>query len=298
MANFAEMTHLLVFGFGYSARQYLAQHGVWWSHVTATVRDPARAAALDAETPATCSVLTFDGSTVSPALAAAVDGADALLVSAPPDEAGDPLLARCGDALIKAGRVRDVVYLSTLGVYGNHDGAWVDETSECRVKDGRTQRRYEAEQAWLDFGARTGATVTVLRLAGIYGPGRSAIDNLRAGTARIIDKPGQVFNRIHVADIAQAIAASFSRRAGGVFNVCDDEPTPPGDPIVYAATLLGVPSPPALPFELARQTMTPMAVSFYADCRRARNDKLKSVLGVKLRYPTYRQGLAAILNAA
>ncbi|MBS0248222.1 MAG: SDR family oxidoreductase [Proteobacteria bacterium] len=292
------MTNLLVFGFGYSAQHYLAEDSARWSHVTATVRDPGRAAALNSETPTQRAVLSFDGSAVSPALAAAVDEADALLLSAPPGEQGDPVLACCGDALMKAGRVRDVVYLSTLGVYGNYDGAWVDETNECRAKDGRTRRRYDAERQWLEFGQRTGAVVTILRLAGIYGPGRSAIDNLRAGTARIIDKPGQVFNRIHVGDIAQAIEAAFARRVGGIFNVCDNEPTPSGDPIVYAAKLLGVEPPPTIPFDVARQLMSPMAVSFYADCRRVRNDRLKSVLGVSLRYPTYREGLAAILNAA
>ena len=208
------------------------------------------------------------------------------------------MLARCGDALIGARRVRDVVYLSTLGVYGNYDGAWVDENSECRVRDGRTRRRYEAEQAWLAFGARSGAVVTILRLAGIYGPGRSALDQVRAGTARIIDKPGQVFNRIHVADIAQAIAAAFERRVGGIFNVADDEPTPPGDPIVYAAKLLGVAPPPVIPFEVARPAMSEMAASFYADCRRVRNDRLKTVLGVSLRYPTYREGLDAIRRSS
>ncbi|WP_137045967.1 SDR family oxidoreductase [Pseudolabrys sp. FHR47] len=286
--------NLLIFGLGFSASHYLALDAAHWSQVTATVRDPARAAALDAATPAHIKVLSFDGSAASPALMEAIAQADALLISAPPGEAGDPVLGCCGEALIKAGRVRDVVYLSTLGVYGNYDGAWVDESSECRAKDGRTRRRYEAEQAWLDFGARSGAVVTILRLAGIYGPGRSALDNVRAGTARIIDKPGQVFNRIHVADIAQAIEASFARRVGGIFNVCDDEPTPPGDPIVYAAKLLGVSPPPAIPFEVARQSMSPMAVSFYADCRRVRNDRLKSVLGVLLRYPTYREGLDAL----
>ena len=292
------MTNLLVFGLGFSAEHYVALGAARWTTIVATVRDPARAAALNAGAHDNRTLLSFDGRSLSAELAAAVAGADALLLSAPPDEAGDPLLACCGDALIRAGRVRDIVYLSTLGVYGNHDGAWVDETSECRVKDGRTRRRYEAEQAWLDFGTRSGAIVTILRLAGIYGPGRSAIDNVRAGTARIIDKPGQVFNRIHDADIAQAIAASFARRAGGVFNVCDDEPTPPGDPIVYAAKLLGLPPPPAIPFDVARQAMSPMAVSFYADCRRARNDRMKSVLGVRLRYPTYREGLDAIARSS
>lgn len=272
------MSNLLVFGLGFSAQHYLAEDSARWTRIVATVRDPSRAAALETQAGA---VLAFDGHSVSPELALAVDHVDALLISAPPGEAGDPVLACCRDALIKAGRVRDVVYLSTLGVYGNHDGAWVDETSECRAKDGRTRRRYDAEQAWLAFGQRTGAVVTVLRLAGIYGPGRSALDNVRAGTARIIDKPGQVFNRIHVEDIAQAIKAAFDKRVGGVFNVCDDEPTPPGDPIVYAANLLGVSPPPVIPFDVARRTMSPIALSFYADCRRVRNDRLKSVLDRK-----------------
>lgn len=292
------MTNLLVFGLGFSAEHYLALDAARWTTIVATVRDPARAAALNAGAHDNRTVLSFDGRSLSAELASAVDQADALLISAPPGESGDPVLARCGDALIKAGRVRDVVYLSTLGVYGNHDGAWVDETSECRARDGRTRHRYEAEQAWLDFGARSGAVVTILRLAGIYGPGRSALDNVRAGTARIIDKPGQVFNRIHVVDIAQAIEASFARRVGDIFNVCDDEPTPPGDPIVYAAKLLGVAPPPAIPFDVARPAMSDMAASFYADCRRARNDRLKSVLGVSLRYPTYREGLDALMRSS
>lgn len=292
------MSYLLIIGLGFSAEHYLALDSARWRHITATVRDADRAAAFDAATPAHIKVLSFDGSAASSAMMEAIAQADALLISAPPGEVGDPVLACCGEALIKAGRVRDVVYLSTLGVYGNYDGAWVDESSECRAKDGRTRRRYEAEQSWLAFGARSGAVVTILRLAGIYGPGRSALDNVRAGSARIIDKPGQVFNRIHVADIAQAIEASFARRVGGIVNVCDDEPTPPGDPIVYAAKLLGVAPPPAIPFEVARQSMSPMAVSFYADCRRVRNDRLKSVLGVSLRYPTYREGLDALRRSS
>ncbi|RDV03370.1 NAD-dependent epimerase/dehydratase family protein [Undibacter mobilis] len=292
------MSNLLVLGLGFSAEHYLALDAARWTRVTATVRDADRAAMLDAATPGPLNVVPFDGSLVSSALAEAVARADALLVSAPPGEAGDSLLTCCGEALAASGQLRDVVYLSTLGVYGNYDGAWVDETSECRARDGRTRRRYEAEQAWLAFGQRTGAVVTILRLAGIYGPGRSALDNVRAGTARIIDKPGQVFNRIHVDDIAQAIKAALDRRVGGIFNVCDDEPTPPGDPVVYAATLLGVAPPPAIPFETAKPSMSPMAASFYADCRRVRNERLKSVLGVTLRYPTYREGLDAIRRSS
>jgi len=291
------MTHLLIIGLGFSAEHYLALDAARWSRITATVRDADRAAVLDAATPANVTVIPFNGTAASRVLLNAAAEASAVLTSAPPAEGGDPVLVCCGEVLAASGKLRDVVYLSTLGVYGNYDGAWVDEQSECRAKDGRTRRRFDAEQAWLAFGARTGAVVTVLRLAGIYGPGRSPLDNLRDGTARIIDKPGQVFNRIHVEDIAQAIKASFERRVGGIFNVCDDEPTPPGDPIVHAGKLLGVAPPPAIPFEAARQSMSPMAVSFYADCRRVRNDRLKSVLGITLRYPTYREGLDALVNA-
>jgi nucleoside-diphosphate-sugar epimerase len=213
-------------------------------------------------------------------------------VSVPPGAAGDPVLVACGDALVAA-HLSAIVYLSTVGVYGDYDGAWVDEDSECRPHEDRDRRRLAAERAWQALGARCDVPVAILRLAGIYGPGRSALDNVQGGTARRIVKPGQVFNRIHVTDIAQAIAAAFERRADGIFNVTDDEPTPPGDPIVFAAQLLGVAPPPEIAFETARTGMSPMAASFYADVKRVRNSKMKSVLGVALRYPTYREGLRA-----
>ena len=151
-----------------------------------------------------------------------------------------------------------------------------------------------AGRAWQELGARIGAPVAILRLSGIYGPGRSALDNVRRGTARRIAKPGQVFNRIHVADVAQAIEAAFARNATGIFNVADDEPTPAGDPIVFAAKLLGVAPPPEISFDEAKTTMSPFAASFYTDVKRVRNAKLKSELGIALRYPSYREGLAAI----
>jgi nucleoside-diphosphate-sugar epimerase len=227
-------------------------------------------------------------------LCAAIAQAEAVLVSVPPNASGDPVLAICGEALMRAGRLHSIVYLSTVGVYGNYDGAWVDEESECRPSEERSRQRLAAERAWQDLGVRIGVPVAILRLAGIYGPGRNALENMRRSTAKRVEKTGQVFNRIHVADIAQAIEAAFKCRASGIFNVADDEPTPPGDPIVFAARLLGVEAPQEIPFARARAAMTEFAASFYSDVRRVRNVKLKSVLGVTLRYPTYREGLSAL----
>ncbi len=291
------MATLLCFGFGYSAQHWLATHGGQFAQVFATVRQAERAAALDAQRKPGLSVLAFDGTALSEELRAAITQAEGLLVSVPPDASGDPVLTICEEALAAAS-LTEIVYLSTIGVYGNYDGAWVDEDSECRPQGARDVRRLAAEHAWQAFGARKRVPVAILRLAGIYGPGRNALESLHQGAARRIDKPGQVFNRIHVADIAQAIAAAFDRRADGVFNVTDDEPTPQGEPIVFAAQLLGVAPPPEVPFAEARVAMSPMAASFYADVKRVRNAKLKSVLGVTLRYPTYREGLAALHRAS
>jgi nucleoside-diphosphate-sugar epimerase len=241
--------------------------------------------------------LTFEGTAASHELHTAIAQADALLVSVPPNAAGDPVLQTCGDALTRA-RLSSIVYLSSVGVYGNYDGAWVDENNECRPVKDHNAHRLVAERAWQELGARTGAPVAILRLAGIYGPGRNALDNVRRGTAKRIAKPGQVFNRIHVADIAQAIEAAFARRADGIFNVVDDEPTPAGDPIVFAAGLLGVEPPPEIPFAEARVTMSEFAASFYSDVKRVRNAKLKSALGVTLEFPSYHEGLSALYRAA
>jgi len=287
------MATLLCFGFGYSAQHWLAMHRAQFARIVGTVRDAAKAAALNAQAAPRLNVLPFDGKTLSVKLRAAIAQANALLVSVPPDAAGDPVLAVCDEAL-SAAPLTQIIYLSTVGVYGNYDGAWVDEDSACHPQGARDVRRLAAERAWQAFGARRQVPVAILRLAGIYGPGRNALDNLRQGTARRIDKPGQVFNRIHVADIAQAITAAFERRADGIFNVTDDEPTPQGEPIVFAAQLLGVAPPPEIPFDEARAAMSPMAMSFYVDVKRVRNAKLKSALGVTLRYPTYRRGLTAL----
>jgi len=291
------MKTLLCFGFGYTAQHYLAAYDARFERVWGTVRDQNRAAEINARAKGNMHALAFGGGSVSDDLREAVAQAKAILVSIPPDERGDPVLAVCGSLLASSRRIRMIVYLSTIGVYGNHDGAWVDENSDCRPSEGRNLQRLAAERSWQSLFARSGPPVAILRLAGIYGPGRNALKNLQRGATKRIVKPGQVFNRIHVADIAQAIDAAFDRRASGIFNITDDEPSPPGDPIVYAAKLLGLESPPEISFDQARLSMSEMAASFYLDVKRVSNAKLKTVLGVRLQYPTYREGLSALMNA-
>lgn len=288
------MATLVCFGFGYSAQHYVASYGGRFERIWATVRNPESARVLSSCARPGVATLTFDGKVTTVDLRSAIAQTDAVLVSVPPDATGDPVLATCDEALTRAARLRAIVYLSTVGVYGNYEGAWVDEASECRPSNDRNRQRLTAERAWQDLGVRTGVPVAILRLAGIYGPGRNAIENVRRSAARRIAKPGQVFNHIHVADIVQSIDAAFDRRSEGIFNVADDEPTSPGDPIVFAARLIGVEPPQEIPFAQARPAMTELAASFYADAKRVRNGKLKSTLGITLRYPTYRAGLSAL----
>ena len=287
---------LICFGLGYSAQHFVEIFGQKFDRIVGTARGAERAAALNAHPSGRLKAFIFDGAAVVPDLRSAIAEADAALVSVPPDENGDLVLRACGDDLAHAQRLRDIVYLSTLGVYGDHGGAWVDEATPPQPGAARSRDRLAAEQAWLELGARHNIAVAILRLAGIYGPGQNALVQIARGSARRIVKPGQVFNRIHVGDIAQAIDAAFARRASGIFNVADDEPTPTADPIVFAAQLMGVAPPPEIPFAEAAPTMSPMALSFWQGCRRVRNDKLKRELGVSLRYPTYREGLRALFE--
>ena len=288
------MPTLFCFGLGYTARYYVAAFHRRFDLVFGTVRNGTRAAEMNQRDRSWYTVLAFDGISTSPAISAAIEDSHHMLVSVPPDASGDLVLAAWGTALSQAPRLRSVVYLSTIGVYGNYDGAWVDEESECLPGAQRSLQRRVAEQSWQNFGARAGVPVAILRLAGIYGPGQNTMVSLRNGTARRVAKPGQVFNRIHVADVARAIDAAFERRADGIFNVADDEPSPPEDPIAFAAELLGVEAPPMIPFSEAQTSMSPFALSFYAEVKRAKNEKLKSILGVSLEFPTYREGLAAL----
>ena len=212
-----------------------------------------------------------------------------ILCSIAPGTTGDPALRHCADLM---GGARWLGYLSTTGVYGDTGGDWVDETATPRPTQPRSIERLATERLWQGLGARTGAAVDVFRLPGIYGPGRSAVDQVRAGTARRIDKPGQVFSRIHIDDIAATVIAAMNRpHAGCVYNVTDDLPASSSDLVAYACALLGKPVPPAIPWAEVEPTMSAMARSFYSENRRVRNDRIKRELGVALRYPTYREGL-------
>lgn len=287
------MTTLLIFGLGYSSRAVVRAAGARYSRIVATVRSPERAAALTAAGVESrpVAVLPFDGTGLSAELAAAIAEADEVLVSAPPDASGDPVLTACAAALA-AHPPQAVAYLSTVGVYGDHQGAWVDETTEPRPVSPRSVERLEAERAWTAFGTAHGVPVAILRLSGIYGPGSNALVNVARGTARRIIKPGQVFNRIHVDDIAQAVLAAFARRYDGIVNVTDDEPAPAQDVVAYAAELLGRPVPPDIPFEEAG--LNEMGRSFYGECKRVSNERLKGELSVKLLHPNFRVALRAL----
>lgn len=228
-----------------------------------------------------------------PLPAGALDGVTAMLSSVPPDAHGDPVLDVAG-AELAALPLAWAGYLSTTGIYGDCGGAWVTEETEPRPNLERSRRRVAAETAW----RACGLPVHTFRLAGIYGPGRSAIDSVRAGTAKCIVKPGQVFSRIHVDDIAACVLASLDHPdPGAVYNVCDDDAAPPQDVITHACALLGVTPPPEIPWDEAKATLSPMALSFYADNKRVANDRIKRDLGVVLRYPGYREGLRAILES-
>jgi nucleoside-diphosphate-sugar epimerase len=285
--------NLVVFGLGYSAGFFAraAQAKGW--EVTGTVRSAEKAGALSRQG---LHSLVFDGFAVSTPLAKAVEAADAVLVSAQPGESGDPVLAALAEKLALAPNLRWIGYLSTIGVYGNHGGAWIDETAECRPTSRRSRQRLEVERDWLAFGARSGKSVQIFRLSGIYGPGRNAIVKLRAGTATRLIKPGQVFNRIHVDDIAGVLLASLGRpRAGAIYNVTDDEPAPPQDVVTFAAEAAGLAPPPETPFDPAR--LSPMAASFYGENKRVSNALVKRELGYAFRYPDYRGALRALAAA-
>jgi nucleoside-diphosphate-sugar epimerase len=276
---------LFAFGLGYCAAR-LVQRG----QVSAgTVRSAAAvaqwaAAGLDA--------YVFDGGPASAALAQGLTQARAGLVSAAPDAQGDPVLRGAGAALRAAGWSR-VVYLSTVGVYGDTGGAWVDEDSPLAAVTPRARARIAAEAAWTAFGRETGAEIDILRLGGIYGPGRGPFEKLRTGEARAVEKPGQVFNRIHVDDIAFAVETVIAAgQPGAVYNVVDGSPSAPEDVLDYGAELLGAPPPAREPFATA--AMSPMARSFYEENRRVRNDRLRG-LGWAPAYPSFREGLRAIL---
>jgi nucleoside-diphosphate-sugar epimerase len=278
--------HLFCFGFGYTARtlaRRLTAEG-WIVGGTCRTADKTSEAGFPVE--------VFDRD--RPLTRETLDGITHLLVSVPPDAAGDPVLAVHGKDVAEIKGLHWLGYLSTTGVYGDRGGGWVDESEELSPSGERGRRRVAAVTGWLDLCHRRGVPVHIFRLAGIYGPGRNPFAALRAGTAKRIDKPGQVFSRIHVGDLASVLAASIGRpRPAAVYNVCDDDPAAPEAVVAHAAGLLGLPAPPLVPFEAAE--LSPMARSFYDDNKRVSNRLIKSELGVTLRYPDYRTGLAASL---
>ena len=284
------MSRLFCFGLGYSAgflARAVAAEG--WA-IAGTSRDEASCAARAA---AGCAMHVFTRDQKLRGGAAILAGTTHLLLSVPPDASGDPVFAAHGPALAALPALRWAGYLSTTGVYGDRGGAWVDEdTPPCPAGE-RGRRRLAAEQAWQALAVRTGLPLHVFRLAGIYGPGRSALDAVRQGRARRIDKSGQVFSRIHVEDLVAVLRASMARpRPGAVYNVCDDAPVAPGEVVEFAATLLGLAPPPAVAFDAAG--LSPLARSFYDDNKRVANRRIKDELGVRLRYPSYREGLRAL----
>jgi len=285
--------HLFCFGLGYCARTLARRLTARGWTISGTCRGPEAAEATRDEG---FSVHLFDGSAPM-ADKEALEGVTHVLSSVPPDADGDPVLRHHGRELAaRANEIAWAGYLSTTGVYGDHGGARVDEETEPRPVTARAQRRLAAEGAWHALHERAGLPVHIFRLAGIYGPGRNPLRAVAAGRARRIVKPGQLFGRIHVDDVAAVLEASMARpRPGAIYNVADDEPAPPQDVIAFAAELLGREAPPEIPFGQAE--MSPMARSFYGECKRVANARIKEELGVRLAYPSYREGLRALAEA-
>lgn len=281
---------LFIFGTGFSSKAFVEEVRDQFDWIGGTTRSAEKA---DALRDIGVDPFLFDGDTQGAGIADALKQATHVLVSIAPNGAGDPVLNQYASE-IAAAKPHWIGYLSTVGVYGNHDGAWVDEATPLNPVSKRSVQRVAAEEAWLGFAAENDLPVQIFRLSGIYGPGRNAFENFRKGTARRLVKPGQVFNRIHVADIAGALKAAMEKPSTRVFNVTDDEPAPPQDVVAYAAELLGVEAPPEIPFETA--DLSPMARSFYGENKRVSNKRLKEELGFAFRYPDYRTALQALLK--
>lgn len=278
---------VLIFGAGFAGRAFgrlLADKG---AAVFGTTRDSGKSSSLQADG---ISPLIFDGEETE-AIRATLAETTHLVISIAPDEAGDPVLNAMRDTIAAMPKLVWIGYLSTVGVYGDHDGAWVSEETECRPVSRRSIQRREAEDAWQSFAKSRGTPLAILRLSGIYGPGRNALVNLEKGTAKRLIKPGQVFNRIHVEDIARALDFLAEQRADGIYNVTDDEPAPPQDVVEYAASLMKVDLPPAIDFETA--TISPMARSFYGENKRVSNAKLKRA-GFAFVHGDYRTALSSM----
>lgn len=273
---------LFVFGLGYSAgalAKAMVTNAAW---VGGTVRSADKVVGHGVE------VIRWDGTAASTQVAHALATATHAVVSIPPG-VSDPVLAHWGEAIRTAQELQWIGYLSTVGVYGDYGGAWVSERTTPHPRSARAVQRLATEKAWAKLAAELNVPLAIFRLAGIYGPGRNALVNLAEGKAHRIVKPGQVFNRIHVEDIVATLTTTIVRVTGGIFNVSDDEPAPPQDVVAYAASLMGIDPPAEIPF--AEADLSPMARSFYGDNKRVANALIKRELGIRLRFPTYREGL-------
>jgi nucleoside-diphosphate-sugar epimerase len=279
------------FGLGYCARRLVQREA--WIEASGTARSAETVAALRREG---IEAYQFDGTDADLGLEQALGAAEAIVVSIPPRDGAGATLDRFGPTIAAASALRRIVYYSTIGVYGDHGGGWVDETSATRTRTARGRARLEDEARWTAAARARGAEADILRLAGIYGPGRNALVNLRRGEARRIIKPGQVFNRAHVDDIADISSLVLTRGLKGqIWNVADEEPAPPQEVIAYAAALLGLKPPPEEPFDQVR--LSAMAREFYADNKRVSIAKAKTGLGFAPGHPTYREGLKALAEA-
>lgn len=279
---------MFIFGAGYSARAFAESVAGGNGTIRGTTRSEAR---FDLLSRSGIEPLLFDGASLSDDVRAALSEATHLVVSIAPGEAGDPVLKLVPDLRRSMPKLAWVGYLSTVGVYGDHQGGWVDETSPCRPVSRRSVDRLQAERAWAAAAEKADAPLAILRLSGIYGPGRNAFVNLAEGTARRLVKPGQVFNRIHADDIAGALRLLSDLKLDGIFNVTDDEPSPPQDVVAYAASLMGVEPPPEQDFDTAE--LTPMARSFYGENKRVSNAAIKKA-GYRFVFPNYRTALDAM----
>lgn len=285
---------LFAFGLGYCALDFIARFGDLFETISGTVRSAEKAAELANDK---LEVFVFNTDREEPGLTERMLAADVLLVSIPPGVSVDPVLARFGHKIANLRTPQIIIYLSTIGVYGDWAGEWVDETRLPKPISPRSITRLQAEKSWAAIGKGPDKTVHILRLSGIYGPGRNPFVNLKEGRAHRYIKKDQVFNRVHVEDISRAIAAAIAHVGpGGVWNVADDAPSPPQDVVAYAAMLMGVEPPPELDIATA-EGVSPMTRSFYAENKRASNRRLKEELRVDLAYPTYRVGLEALWEA-
>lgn len=282
--------NLFIFGPGYAAQQFIGAYRDRFARISGTFRSDLKAESLKATG---LNPYFFDAESFDPDILLEISRADALLISIPPTSGYDPVLRSFSKTIASAPHLRWIGYLSTVGVYGDAGGGWVDEDTPPNPVNERSRHRVAAETQWLDLGTDAPFSVQVFRLAGIYGPGRNALVRVADGRAQRIIKPGQVFNRVHTADVAQVLMASIERPSrNAIYNVADDEPAPPQDVITYAARLLGIEPPEEVPFAAA--DLSPMARSFYQDNKRVRNTHIKNALGVKPLFPTYSIGLDAL----